>query len=120
MTTRVIVPMPEPIVHLYGKELVAVVTHNNDWDIEGLELGKFRNSLVDMFHEAAIIRAFDDPLEYHPSLSLKYATRVVKAMDTEFPGIHISDDNEMETLEGAIARGDIDDPRTHPEIPILY
>ena len=120
MTTRVIVPMPDPIAHLYGQELVAVVTHNNDWDIEGLELGRFRNSLVDIFHEAAAIRAFDESLEYHPSLSLKYATRVVKAMDTEFPGIRISDDNEMGKIEDVIESGGKDDPRPYPEIPIVY
>ena len=95
MATRVIVPMPETIIPLFGKELVAIVDHDNKWKIEGLEKGKFRNTLVDLFRNAGGIRGFDENSDAAISLSLRYALRVVRSMDVEFPGIHIAEDNDM-------------------------
>lgn len=117
MTTRVVVPMPEPAIPFYGEELVATVSSNNDWDIEGLDIGRFRNSLVDMFAEAAVIRAFDEPLERHPTLSLKYAVRVIRAMETEFPGIRLADDNVMDSVNEAMAKDDVD---SELGLPVIY
>lgn len=117
MTTRIIVPMPEPAIPFYGEELVAVVSHNNDWNIEGLELGRFRNSLVDMFKEASLIRAFDEPLEYHPSLSLKYAVRAMRAFADEFPGIRLADGNEMGTITRAL---NSEDGEPELDLPVIY